>query len=327
MNFENYRYFVVAAEELNFTQAAKKLFVTQQALSKQMDKMEKFYNARLFNREPPMSLTPAGECLYRHMCRLMDDERQMRRELDGLLNISNNILTVGVSYYRSSVLLPQILAAFHREHPEIQVRIMENNLSKTVEALKLGKVDLMFGYEQPKDQTLVSRRILEERVVFVLPRSLASEFFTHGQIKNMQEAGGVSLKDFAHCPFLRLSDYTWLGKHFDRCCAEEEVMPRIVLDSGSVLTVLNCCLEGMGAALVPEPYLKSLTKEQLGQFLLFPWDYPNACCNGAILYLKSSYMSEAAMDFIRTAQNVYPQNVQAKNAPKTAAAGPSLRLP
>ena len=45
MNFDNYRYFAAAAEELNFTKAARKLFMTQQALSKQIDKMEKEYPA------------------------------------------------------------------------------------------------------------------------------------------------------------------------------------------------------------------------------------------------------------------------------------------
>lgn len=73
LNFDAYKYFLTAAEELNFTQAAKKLYITQQALSRQIDKLEKTYNVRLFNREPPMSLTAAGKCLYRHIYKLMDD--------------------------------------------------------------------------------------------------------------------------------------------------------------------------------------------------------------------------------------------------------------
>jgi len=79
LNFDNYRYFAAAAEELNFTKAARKLFMTQQALSKQIDKMEKEYNTRLFNRETPMSLTPAGECMYRHVCRILDNETESIR--------------------------------------------------------------------------------------------------------------------------------------------------------------------------------------------------------------------------------------------------------
>ena len=149
---------------------------------------------------------------------------------------------------------------------------------------------------------MVSKPILEECVVFALPRDLAPQFFSARQLQEMQAADAVSLKMFAQCPFIRLSSYTWLGKHFDRCCEEEQTTPRVVLDSGSVLTVLNCCMEGIGAALIPSLYLKKLTAEQRNKLYLFRWDYPEARCSSAVLYLKSSYVSAAARDFVRVAQ-------------------------
>ena len=153
MNFDNYRYFAAAAEELNFTKAARKLFMTQQALSKQIDKMEKEYNTRLFNRETPMSLTPAGECMYRHVCRILDNERQMRAELDAVLGQESRNLVVGVSYFRSSILIPRIMKEFSGLHPEICVTVKEKNLAGCVADLKLGKLDLMlfdFSYGDMK---------------------------------------------------------------------------------------------------------------------------------------------------------------------------------
>lgn len=158
MNFDNYRYFAAAAEELNFTKAARKLFMTQQALSKQIDKMEKEYNTRLFNREMPMSLTPAGECMYRHVCRILDNERQMRAELDAVLGQESRNLVVGVSYFRSSILIPRIMKEFSGLHPEICVTVKEKNLAGCVADLKLGKLDLMFGYHMEDDPALVSHR-------------------------------------------------------------------------------------------------------------------------------------------------------------------------
>lgn len=158
MNFDNYRYFAAAAEELNFTKAARKLFMTQQALSKQIDKMEKEYNTRLFNRETPMSLTPAGECMYRHVCRILDNERQMRAELDAVLGQESRNLVVGVSYFRSSILIPRIMKEFSGLHPEICVTVKEKNLAGCVADLKLGKLDLMFGYHMEDDPALVSHR-------------------------------------------------------------------------------------------------------------------------------------------------------------------------
>jgi len=310
VNFENYRYFIAAAEELNFTRAAKKLFLSQQALSKQIDKMEKAYSAKLFNREPPMSLTAAGECLYRHICRLLDDERQMRQELDSLLNVKGNLLSIGVSPIRSSVLLPRVLAVFYRSHPETRVHIVEDNLSRLVELLKLGKVELVFGYEQQADEDLVSRPLLEETVSFVLPRTLAARHFAPDKLRHMREKGTASLRDFDGCPFLRFRDFTWLGTHFDRCCELERAEPRVILESGNVFTILDCCLEGLGAALVPDLYVKKLTEEQRGRLHLFLWDYLAARSNSAILYLKRSYMSETAMKFIQTAQSVYGEKTE-----------------
>ena len=148
MNFDNYRYFAAAAEELNFTKAARKLFMTQQALSKQIDKMEKEYNTRLFNRETPMSLTPAGECMYRHVCRILDNERQMRAELDAVLGQESRNLVVGVSYFRSSILIPRIMKEFSGLHPEICVTVKEKNLAGCVAASKAWKAgsDVWLSY-------------------------------------------------------------------------------------------------------------------------------------------------------------------------------------
>lgn len=57
MNLEKLKYFLIAAEELNFTKAAAKLYITQQSLSKHIHQMEVFYGAELFNRTTPMTLT------------------------------------------------------------------------------------------------------------------------------------------------------------------------------------------------------------------------------------------------------------------------------
>ena len=65
MNLRNLEYFLVAAEELNFTRAADRLFITQQSLSHHIQKLESEFGTPLFERTPPMTLTPAGACFLR----------------------------------------------------------------------------------------------------------------------------------------------------------------------------------------------------------------------------------------------------------------------
>ena len=60
----NQQMFLYAVEEMNFTRAAERAFVTQQCLSDHIRRLEKNYNVKLFDRTPKLKLTKAGEILY-----------------------------------------------------------------------------------------------------------------------------------------------------------------------------------------------------------------------------------------------------------------------
>lgn len=71
MNFSNLQYFLIAAEELNFTRAAKRLYITQQSLSAHISKLEAYFGVPLFIRGVRLGLTPAGELLQRRATELL----------------------------------------------------------------------------------------------------------------------------------------------------------------------------------------------------------------------------------------------------------------
>lgn len=71
MNFLNLQYFLVAAEELNFTRAATRLYITQQSLSAHISKLEEHFGTPLFIRGVRLGLTPAGETLQRRAAELL----------------------------------------------------------------------------------------------------------------------------------------------------------------------------------------------------------------------------------------------------------------
>ena len=63
INFLNLEYFLAAAEELNITRAAKRLYISQQSLSNHISNLEKEFDVQLFNRTTPLTLTYAGRAL------------------------------------------------------------------------------------------------------------------------------------------------------------------------------------------------------------------------------------------------------------------------
>ncbi len=162
----------------------------------------------------------------------------------------------------------------------------------------------MFGYHMEDDPALVSHRLSREETVLAVPEPMAAECLSSEEIRGFKEEGIVSLRPFSGCPFVRMDADTWMGEQFDRYCREDGFDPKIFVISQSVLTVLECCAEGIGATLVPAGYLDHLTAEQRRGMVFFRWRYPDVTLLGAVLHLKSSYITKAAMDFVKCSQKI-----------------------
>ncbi len=99
INFLNLEYFLVAAEELNFTRAARKLYISQQSLSNHISNLEKEFDVILFNRTSPLTLTYAGRALKTRARELLDLRDETYKEISDIKDFSTGQLSIGVSPY------------------------------------------------------------------------------------------------------------------------------------------------------------------------------------------------------------------------------------
>ena len=124
MPLDKLRSFKTAAEELSLTRAAKKLGVTQQALSSTIAKLEEAYHARFFERKKPnLSLTPEGKHFYNYATRALAGEERLTQELNELRLHYTGSLRLGTTMTRSLTILPEALTLFAREHPQIRLNM------------------------------------------------------------------------------------------------------------------------------------------------------------------------------------------------------------
>jgi DNA-binding transcriptional LysR family regulator len=98
INFLNLEYFLVVAEELNFTKAAKKLFISQQSLSCHISKLESDLDVQLFNRTTPLTLTPSGKSFVKNATTMLKIKEQSVRELSDIKDFKRGDLYIGVSH-------------------------------------------------------------------------------------------------------------------------------------------------------------------------------------------------------------------------------------
>jgi DNA-binding transcriptional LysR family regulator len=126
--------FVVAAETLNFTQAAQQLHMTQPSVSQHIQFLERHFNIELFIRNGRnLELTDAGMALLPLAREAVALSIRTDETMDSLKGSIYGHLIVGCSTTPGKYILPNLLARFHRRHPQVRVTC---NVSPQVDALK-----------------------------------------------------------------------------------------------------------------------------------------------------------------------------------------------
>ena len=116
------RGFESAARHLSFTRAAAELFLTQSAVSRQIQALEAFVGVDLFERRhKALALTDAGQAYYRTVSQTLDLLREATRRLKETRK--GHVLTVTTTVSFAALWLVPRLARFRKDHPHVDVRI------------------------------------------------------------------------------------------------------------------------------------------------------------------------------------------------------------
>jgi DNA-binding transcriptional LysR family regulator len=140
------RYFVAVAEDLHFTRAAERLFVSQPALSKQIRMLERQLGAPLFDRgRERVRLTPVGEALLPHARQVLAAWDRGRAEAEQAKSRQRATLVAGMSTSPGrGGLLPAIRSRFTALHPEASVQLRQVGWHDSTAGLADGTADVAF---------------------------------------------------------------------------------------------------------------------------------------------------------------------------------------
>ncbi|WP_309055491.1 LysR family transcriptional regulator [Streptomyces sp.] len=140
------RYFLAVAEELHFTRAAERLYVSQPALSKQIRALERQLGAPLFDRDRRgVSLTSVGTALLPHARAALAAWEEGRAAVRRAREAAEGTLTVGMSTSPGrGGLLPAIRSRFTEAHPEARLRLRHVGWEDPTAGLADGSSDVAF---------------------------------------------------------------------------------------------------------------------------------------------------------------------------------------
>lgn len=158
------KYFQAVVRCKSFTEAAEECFISQSAISQQIQALEHELGVKLLNRENrKFSLTPAGEHFYQKSLVLMADFERLRQETVRIANKDNAELRIGYLKCYGGQEFRLAVAEFSEKYPDVSVQIINGNHEDLYAALRNGGVDLVLNDQR--------RAFSDEYVNFILTTS------------------------------------------------------------------------------------------------------------------------------------------------------------
>lgn len=164
------RYFVAAAEELNFTRAAERVHIDQTPLSRSVRDLEEYFGVQLFVRAPRrLRLTPAGH-------RLLDEARKILIRIERTTRIVQSTgklykapLRVGVADGIAQPMLSDCFIRWKSVAPEIPLELKEMRARELASALRREEIDVGFSFGVPLDDAIGQNPAWHYRLMAMLP--------------------------------------------------------------------------------------------------------------------------------------------------------------
>lgn len=140
------KYFITVVECNSFTEAAEQCYISQPAISQQIQSLEKELGVELIHRENRrFTLTTAGEYFYRHSKELLDDIENLRRETMRIGQDDEARLRIGYLSSYSGQELHQTIAEFSQIYPEVSINIVNGTHEELYDLIRFGGVDLVLN--------------------------------------------------------------------------------------------------------------------------------------------------------------------------------------
>ncbi len=243
--------FLYAAEEMNFTRASARAYVTQQCLSDHVRRLEKSLNTRLFERTPRLKLTKAGEVYYRFLLEI----RQMeKRTLEMIADDSENVygtINLGIQTNRAQFIFPLIYPAYQKTYPNVTVQLTDGHTEDLLDMLEQGKIDMMLGHDALPRNNLAREVLFDEPVRLLASRSCLRRCVPGWN----DERTCVEPQELSSMPLACTTYRSVTMDHVNRFLREYGVTVRYVCAAGEYTTLLGLCEKGAAAFFCPESHM------------------------------------------------------------------------
>ena len=238
----------------SFKNASQSLFLTQPAVSLQIQNLEKQLKTNLFDRtKKQIELTEAGTLLLRYSNRILALCEESSRVLDDLSELQSGKLVIGASQTTGTYLMPKIIGLFQQKYPNINVQLNVDSTRKVAWHLMNRQVDIgIVGGKIPKElrKILEITPYVEDELALIVPPS-------HPYVK----LECIKKEDLYDLKFISLNSYSTIRTVVDDTLSKNGIdvtRLKVEMELNSIEAIKNAVQSSLGAAFVS---VSAITKE------------------------------------------------------------------
>jgi DNA-binding transcriptional LysR family regulator len=287
MELRQLEYLVAVAEEASFTRGAERVHVAQPGVSAQIRRLERELGQELFDRTGrTVTLTEAGAAVLRYARAALAAVAGARAAVDELTGLLRGRLTIGTLTSISSprLDLTALLAAYHRDHPAVQITLTVGDSSLLAEAVRDGRYDAAFiGVAGSPPVGIATHVITDEPLVVVVPPA-----------DPLAGRASLPMAALAGLPLISLPAGAGLRAALEAACAAAGFTPRVALEGGDPRVLAELAAHGLGPAVIP----RSLADTRADRLHTITLTTPEPRARLALAWRAEGPVSPAAHEFI-----------------------------
>ncbi|MBF4493196.1 LysR family transcriptional regulator [Flavobacterium sp. MR2016-29] len=288
MELRHLKYFLAVAEELNFTKASEKLFISQPPLSRQIMELEDELQAKLFIRNnKKVELTEAGKYFEKEVKALFKNLECISIQTKKIAeNVSGEFRIAYISSIYSAV-ISELIQHLKIQFPYVNFKLFEVSTTKQIDALEQGKIELGIIRSPIKSPKIKAHLWFKDGFSLVYHQKSI-------QIKSDTEI--LNLKDETFVFFNK--DY---APHYHEVllelCSFYGFTPKIIHEANNINSIVQLVKNGLGISIVPSNIAKNNQDSEIGFIEL---KKVNLFTDVSLITSKEddSEITQAAVDFL-----------------------------
>ena len=234
-------------DEGSFKKAADSLFVTQPAVSLQVQNLEKQLEIAIFDRGGRKAqLTEAGKLLLNYCEKILGECQETCKAIEDLNNLKGGSLIIGASQTTGTYLMPRMIGHFRQKYPEVSVQLQIHSTRRTGWSVANGQIDIaIIGGQLPLElnESLQVIPFATDELALVLP--------TNHTLANSKE---LTKEDLYSLRFITLDNQSTTRKVVDQLLLSSGLDVQrlhIEMELNSLEAIKNAVQSDLGAAFLP----------------------------------------------------------------------------